>query len=156
MRYKKLEWNEGEQIGDKYYGRLKHELLDGEGVYIWGNGRKYIGSYKNGVKQGKGTFFWPEYGDQYTGEWLNDQFHGRTPISQDMEIGIFGDWYKGKQQGMGSYTYEYGDQYTGEWLNDRSMDGAPISGQTELSMLEVGTMAKRMVWASVQLCWEYN
>ena len=101
MRYKKLEWNEGEQIGDKYYGGLKHELLDGEGVYIWGNGRKYIGSYKNGVKQGRGTFFWPEYGDQYTGEWLNDEFHGQGTYIWGHGDRYVGSWYDGKKNGMG-------------------------------------------------------
>ena len=49
--------------------------MDGEGIFIWPDGRKYIGSYKDDKKDGFGTFEWSD-GRKYRGLWKNGKQHG--------------------------------------------------------------------------------
>lgn len=44
--------------------------MDGEGEFLFADGRKYKGQYQNNVKHGYGIFEWPN-GKKYEGHWLN-------------------------------------------------------------------------------------
>lgn len=40
--------------------------MDGQGVFLWADGRKYTGQYLDDKKHGEGTFEWPD-GRKYRG-----------------------------------------------------------------------------------------
>lgn len=59
--------------------------MNGEGEYIWTDGRKYIGSYINDKKdvkfinlkvKGYGKYTWSD-GRSYEGYWKNGKQHGK-------------------------------------------------------------------------------
>jgi hypothetical protein len=41
--------------GDKYLGETKNGVVDGYGVYIWGNGDMWFGQWKDGKRAGRGV-----------------------------------------------------------------------------------------------------
>ena len=49
--------------------------MDGDGVFIWEDGKKYIGKYIGNIKQGYGKLSWNE-NKYYEGEWYNNKPHG--------------------------------------------------------------------------------
>ena len=44
--------------------------MNGEGIFIFLDGRKYEGLYVNDKKEGHGVFTWPD-GRKYDGNWKN-------------------------------------------------------------------------------------
>ncbi|XP_071999634.1 MORN repeat-containing protein 3 isoform X2 [Engystomops pustulosus] len=65
-------------------------------------------------------------GDQYTGEWLNNQKHGKGTFLWKSTNSIYeGEWKCGKRSGFGTYnvedpnTGEYVKVYSGSWKNDK-------------------------------------
>ena len=42
--------------------------MNGQGTFIWPDGKKYVGTYVNDKKEGTGTFEWPN-GRKYSGSW---------------------------------------------------------------------------------------
>ncbi len=55
-----------------YSGEWKNSLIDGVGVYNWGNGKRYEGEFFQGKKHGKGIFY---LNDElvYDGTWKFDK-----------------------------------------------------------------------------------
>lgn len=39
-------------------GDWKNNKMDGEGTFVWPDGRKYVGQYKDDKKEGYGVFEW--------------------------------------------------------------------------------------------------
>ena len=56
--------------GHKYEGQWLNDLMNGEGVFHFADGRLYQGHYKDGRKEGYGVQTWPN-GQKYEGQWLN-------------------------------------------------------------------------------------
>ena len=50
-------------------------LPNGNGTYIWRNGRTYKGEFSNGLRHGKGAQTWID-GSSYVGSWAHDQPDG--------------------------------------------------------------------------------
>jgi hypothetical protein len=76
--------------------------MNGEGHYIWGDGREYIGiklfyigGYKNDKKHGFGKYTWAD-GRQYIGYWENGKQHGNGKYILEGGYQI-GRWMKGKR-----------------------------------------------------------
>ena len=42
--------------------------MDGQGLFLWPDGRKYEGQYVVDMKEGYGSFYWPN-GNKYDGNW---------------------------------------------------------------------------------------
>jgi hypothetical protein len=75
--------------------------MDGEGVFVWPDGRKYHGQYKDDKKEGYGVFEWyltcnfRNDGRKYKGMWKNGKQHGEGefwhPKENSWKRGIWND-----------------------------------------------------------------
>lgn len=61
---------------DRYEGKFKKGLPNGQGTYTWSTGEVYKGSWKEGMKDGEGKFTFKSNGIDSTriGYWKNDAF----------------------------------------------------------------------------------
>lgn len=80
-------------------------------------------SYKNGVwdnniKTGEGHYI--EDGKlEYTGSFVNGQFHGNGSVRYANGMKYQGQWFEGQMQGQGTLTTTEGDTYIGEMSDDK-------------------------------------
>lgn len=70
--------------------------MEGQGKYIWPNGKKYEGQYKNDKKEGYGIYTWPD-GRQYSGMWKNGKQDGVGRFKGKNGIVKSGMWEDGKR-----------------------------------------------------------
>ena len=70
--------------------------MDGEGLFMWADGRKYNGQYKEDKKHGYGVFEWPD-GRKYKGEWDNGKQHGKGVFVNADNTEKEGIWNDGKR-----------------------------------------------------------
>ena len=113
-------WYEKCNVGveSKYVGDIKNRIPNGQGTYIFVDGRKYLGGWKDGKKHGQGTFTNPD-GYTYTGEWKDGKTNGRgteTFPDRDKYVGKFKN---GKKHGQGTHTSPDGDKYVGKFKNGK-------------------------------------
>ena len=100
---------------------LKEEYGDGQGTFIYANGR-YSGEWEKGKKQGKGTFIWSD-GVIYEGEWKNGRPHGQGSGTLPDGRKYVGEYKDGKRHGQGTYTHHDGRKYEGEWKDGEVWNG---------------------------------
>ena len=83
-------------VRSKYIGEFKNNTFDGQGHFIWANGKQYVGQWRNGQPHGAGTLLEP-----------NTAFH-------------IGEWRYGKRNGRGEYwpTRENDACVAGVWEDD--------------------------------------
>lgn len=60
-------WTDSDDI---YIGEWENDIINGKGIYVWGDGDVYAGSWKDGKKNGYGIYVW-EDGQVYKGQWVN-------------------------------------------------------------------------------------
>ncbi len=60
-----------------YFGDFKDDKYNGQGIYIWADGKKYVGEFRDGKRDGQGTFTSADGKNKYIGEWKNDKTHGQ-------------------------------------------------------------------------------
>jgi len=73
----------GPNKGDKYTGTFKDGEFDGQGVYLFGDGKRYVGSIKRGKRDGYGTLFASTGAISYRGIWSNDLPINEVIITKD-------------------------------------------------------------------------
>ena len=52
------------------------DCLNGQGIYVFPDGKKYEGEYQKGYQHGHGIYTWPD-GGNYVGEFKDGQFNGK-------------------------------------------------------------------------------
>ena len=107
------------QQGGWYTGRVKNYGFEGNGTFIWNNGRKYVGEFRDGKMNGKGivtmgtrtlfegivrnNYYWTGFGEQrirggvgggyfYRGHIENGRFHGPGRLVWDNGTKFIGWW----------------------------------------------------------------
>jgi hypothetical protein len=80
--------------------------------------REYTGDWVEDERHGRGTLF-SANGDRYDGFWIcgNPQGDGRM-IYANEDI-YEGQWHEGKRNGYGVLTKKNGDHFEGHWVNDK-------------------------------------
>tara|TARA_B100001179_G_C18572228_1_gene395651 strand:+ start:512 stop:1120 length:609 start_codon:yes stop_codon:yes gene_type:complete len=58
-------------------------------------------------------------GEMYSGEWLDNLFHGEGVFFYQNGDRYIGDFQKDIAHGMGTYSYKNGDVYVGEWIDGK-------------------------------------
>lgn len=79
------------------------------------------GTWANNIKTGEG-FYIKEGKFEYTGSFVNGEFHGNGSIRHTNGMKYQGQWFEGKMQGKGTLTTTEGDTYIGE-LNGGKFNG---------------------------------
>ncbi|KAK9532608.1 hypothetical protein VZT92_009984 [Zoarces viviparus] len=89
-----------------------------------GNGDEYKGEWQNNNKHGKGTQIWKKSGTMYIGEWAFGKPDGYgtlsvlVPETKQYATKYCGGWENGKKHGFGMHFYEGSAVYEGEWSED--------------------------------------
>lgn len=79
------------------------------------------GTWENNIKTGEGHYL-KEGKFEYTGSFVNAEFHGNGSIRYANGMKYQGQWFEGKMQGKGTLTTTEGDTYIGE-LSDNKFNG---------------------------------
>lgn len=81
---------------------------------------KYRGEVKDGKMNGKGTFTWDKGGAVYTGDFKNNDFHGKGNLSYGNGDNYVGDFRNMKREGFGKYMYKNGAIFEGKYVNNEA------------------------------------
>merc|ERR1712032_255157 len=78
-------------------GKIEENIMDGNGVFEWPDGRTYDGEYKDDKKHGYGLFKWSD-GRMYKGMWKTGKQHGEG-LFFNLESNVWqkGIWGEGKR-----------------------------------------------------------
>ena len=82
-------------VESKYVGDIENRKPNGQGTYIFHDGRKYVGRWKDGKEHGQGTFTYPN-GAKYVGEWKDGKKHGQGTETWSSGWKYVGEWREGK------------------------------------------------------------
>lgn len=98
----------------------RQSVNNGEITLHWDDGASYTGSTakssqtSRGVMHGNGTWTSGDGGTSYTGEWLEDRYHGKGKLVS--EVGTYdGEFRKGAFDGQGVMQWLDLRYYEGEW-----------------------------------------
>ena len=113
-----------------YEGKVNNKGLDikckeGKGIMKYYNGDEYEGEWLNDQKNGKGTMKYND-GLKYDGEWKNDLREGYgIIINKEEGLKYEGEWKNNLMEGYGILTKINGEKYEGQWEED-SMKGKGV------------------------------
>jgi putative phage-type endonuclease len=111
-------WGEDSKWANHWYlGDIKNNIRDGEGTYIWPDGKKYIGSWSRGMQEGNGVLI-ELNGDVYIGNFSNGKKHGFGRLNFSSGITYIGDWSQDFRHGKGKTIFHDGSFFEGEYKND--------------------------------------
>jgi len=91
-------------------------------VFEFANGARYDGAWKlapDGKKKRHGVGKFTYNGEEYVGEWLDDQITGKGRYRFASGAVYDGSLLNGRFQGEGRYTFASGAQYLGQWHENR-------------------------------------
>ena len=108
--------SEGREGYYSYDGEWKDGKMNGEGYYLFSDGKSYKGYFKNNNCEGNGSAEYP-IGSSYNGEWKNGKFHGDGELSYAGGTAYKGGWKNGKRDGKGILTLPCGLSYEGDFRN---------------------------------------
>ena len=95
--------------GESYDGQWHEGKYNGQGTYIFGEGKwkgdKYEGEYKNGKREGQGTYTFSD-GKKYTGSFKNGKMHGQGILTSSNGNSYEGKWENGKYLSIKSFEKE--------------------------------------------------
>ena len=102
-----------------YVGYLKDDgkKRHGKGVLKYKNGDEYQGEWVDDERKGKGTMIYNN-GDQYQGQWENNMRNGKGVILYKNNDQYEGEWENDMRHGEGQIYYRVGT-YKGHWYQDK-------------------------------------
>lgn len=105
--------------GDRYEGEFVDFVLKGQGRYTFANGAYYEGDFiDNKCRCGRGRCFDSRGRLEYSGEFLDQMYHGQGTLITD-EMYYQGEFWKSMKYGVGVQETTDGSKYKGEFANDQ-------------------------------------
>ncbi|MFT6093313.1 MAG: hypothetical protein ACJA2Q_001209 [Pseudohongiellaceae bacterium] len=113
-----------------YDGNWNMSVREGRGTYWNGTGDLYMGQWKGNKRNGLGSYFfnlgkWEENKnseywlkgntENYSGEFLNDHYHGKGVFRWETGKRYEGNFFAGKKHGYGIFYYETGNTREQLW-----------------------------------------
>lgn len=92
---------------------------------------KSVGEFDQGLKQGFGRYTYFSSGDQYEGEWMNDEPHGKGTYTYNCGEVFRGEYLSGKKHGLGMYYFDDGTAMKAMWENDEMVEELPLEEEEE-------------------------
>ncbi|KAJ3608279.1 hypothetical protein NHX12_025328 [Muraenolepis orangiensis] len=144
-------WYDGDWLGNKregwgvrsypsgnvYEGEWRDNSRHGAGTMRWLTlGEQHTGTWRNGVQHGQGSHFWfvkrppgSQYlqRNQYEGDFVLGERHGRGSFSYASGEQYRGDWKKNEKHGKGKFTFTNGRSVEREFVDDHMLE-VPQSG----------------------------
>ncbi|WP_163336950.1 MORN repeat-containing protein [Desulfopila sp. IMCC35008] len=90
-------------------GCVSGNYVTGRGTYQWNDGEQYTGDWQNEQKHGYGTYVYSS-GEQYSGGWRYNKKHGQGTYVWPGGYQFTGGWQNNLAHGQGIYTYPNGDR----------------------------------------------
>jgi len=116
----------------KYYGDIKDNERNGQGVMKYTNGDEYIGNWENNKRNGMGIMKWrfsnenPNQNDPgrkiYVGEFKDDDLNGHGKLKYNNDFTYIGKWKDGMRNGYG-LVYNKKKHFIGDWSNNIFVNG---------------------------------
>jgi hypothetical protein len=79
----------------EYVGEWRDGQANGQGTFMWPDGRKYVGEFRDSRRSGHGTQTYPS-GAKYVGEWRAGQANGQgIEYGDDGSVLRSGIWENG-------------------------------------------------------------
>ena len=102
--------------GQKYVGKWKNGIQEGDGTMTYANDRRYVGQWENGKREGKGKETWPD-GKEYVGLWKEGKIkgEGKMKYSEDGTSWIVEEVNETMVR-VGSYTLDQRVNKIENWL----------------------------------------
>jgi len=118
--------------GSKYEGDHVNNIFQGEGKFIYPEGKFsygqygpqladyniYIGQWASNQRNGVGTTFYIN-GEKLEGNWENDMFNGLGSITDNLGRKYEGNFKNGKESGEGTLTNPDGSKMKGMWTEGK-------------------------------------
>jgi len=101
-------------VESKYVGYIENRKPNGQGTYIFHDGRKYVGGWKDGKEHGQGTFTFSD-GRKYEGEFKDGKINGQGTYTWSNGNKYVGEFKDGKRHVHGTWTHHDGNKYVGEF-----------------------------------------
>jgi hypothetical protein len=116
----------------KYYGDIKDNERNGEGVMKYTGEDEYIGNWENDLRNGMGIMKWGYTNDNsnqgkpnpiiYVGEFEDDASNGHGKLKYDNGFTYIGKWKDGMRNGYG-LVYNNKKHFIGNWKNNIFLNG---------------------------------
>lgn len=110
------------KFSHSYQGDWSNNIKSGFGIQFYENGDKYEGEWSNNCRNGFGTFWVKNEKKKlvrsYTGQYLNDQKHGKGTMFFENGCRFDGHWEANAIAGFGRMIYANGDVYVGNWKHN--------------------------------------
>ena len=116
----------------KYYGDIKDNQRNGEGVMKYTGEDEYIGNWENDLRNGMGIMKWRYTNDNsnqgkpnpiiYVGEFEDDASNGHGKLKYDNGFTYIGKWKNGMRNGYG-LVYNNKKHFIGNWEDNRFLNG---------------------------------
>lgn len=119
-------------------GCAEGDCTNGEGVFVYDNGDCYEGDNKNNIRHGDGIMYYKNWGEKYSGNWVNDNRVGYGTLTFNN-----GDFYTGEFKlnvpwGLGVYVYADGSKEQGEFFDYLFVNVIKLPGLTDQDKVEIG------------------
>lgn len=113
-----------------YVGNWNKGIREGRGTFWDGKSDLYIGQWKENKRNGQGSYFfnlprWEENKnsefwlrentENYSGEFMNDHYHGKGVFRWENGARYEGEFFAGNKHGFGTFYYETGNARQQLW-----------------------------------------
>ena len=117
-------------------GCIAGDCVNGNGTYIWADGRKYEGYWADDKVNGHGAYFFPD-GRKFIGQFQAGKINGQGVFESPNGHKYDGEYRNNKRHGWGTYRWPQGHKYVGEFKDDEEHgegkltypDGRVVQGQ---------------------------
>jgi hypothetical protein len=108
----------GNETFYSYDGEWKSGRMDGNGTYLFRDGKTYTGRFAKGKQEGEGVADYPG-GQQYVGSWKAGRYEGKGETFMLGGSKYIGEFKFGRRDGHGTLTYPSGLTYVGQFLDGK-------------------------------------
>ena len=101
------------------------DKIHGKGTFKWATGNQYNGQWNNNQIDGIGTFKWGDGLRKYDGNYVDGLQHGYGVYTCEDQGQYQGMWVNGQQHGKGKYVFPNGKVEIGIWDNGKIVAWIP-------------------------------
>jgi len=134
--------------GSAYEGDWWDGVKHGSGAYSFSCGDEYFGEFQEDQMEGEGTILFGS-GESYSGNWKDSQPEGYGIFSRNDGSHYAGISHKGMKDGEGMIIWETGDTLQGNWVEGQLEDDATFifnDGSTMISFWENGKSQEELIY----------
>ena len=98
-------------------GCVNGDCVNGDGTYLWSDGRKYVGQWKDDKVNGRGAFSYAD-GSKFVGQFKAGKLSGQGVFESVSGHKYVGEYQNNKRHGWGTFAWPNGHKYVGQFKDD--------------------------------------